>query len=509
MPFIREFYIDPGDAILEDVASINIINNPPVGSIQGLVQNTVGIIGEFLKGPFATPTLEGSYASVKGDFGGYSSYLGDGDLSANGNGIAYLSGFTWGNIVVTRVNTEVGNVTYTLSAALASDYLIPAGSRVGDGTNTYITDQDLTIAAGQTTGTVGISPANAGTFTSLINSITHVIDTPAGLGTSTLSVSNAAATTALNISTAYTAAITATLVYDGSPGSLINILFSARKDPAASQPTSGTGTVEPIRAGLISNATTFALSAGARYAVTSVIRGTQKQAALYCKQSSQNSYGQSDEREFFEYICGKWLSPEANSTFELTPDVWMASILSQLPPWENPGQATPYTAGILGLESDLTAVYSVNDYITFEQNGINALINDPSGLGIIFDQGFTGVNQTAYSANKRISRIRMQDYITLSEAYGLAQFSKKLSTPARQDALVGELNTFLLTEQSPQNPELSHIAGYTLDAKSGNTDASLAQGLFTVIQSVKTYSSLDSINIRSTVGEGVVIVAAT
>ncbi len=509
MPFVRSFLIDPGDTILNDVNSINIIRLLPQSVPVGLLLNTVGIVGEFVKGTFNSPTLEGSYSSIKNDFGGYSPYIGDGDISANGNGIVYLAGMTWGNVVVTRVNTEVGSVTFTLSAALASNLLIPAGTRVKASTTSdvYITDQDLTIAAGATTGTVGISPANAATYTDLAAAINTVVDVPLGLGSVTLSVSNAAATSALNISTAYLNAIALlNVTNDGSPASMVNILFSARKDPAASLPTSPTGPVEPIRNALINSAVYFTNNGGgARYAVTSVPRGIITDTALLnAKQASQNAYGENCEREFFEALCVKWTCPETQTIFEITPDCFMASILSQLAPWENPAQATPYTAGILGLESDITTPFAVNDYVTFEANGINAFIIDKQ-LGPVFDQGFTGVNSTTYPSLKRISRLRMEDYISLTLALGIAQFGKHLSTPANQDAITSLCVGFLVQLQSPNNPNTSHIAGFSVDPKSFNTVTSLAAGEFKVGIMVQTYPSLDSISLYVDVGEYVTV----
>jgi hypothetical protein len=514
MPFIRRFVINPGDAVLNDVPSVNIIDQAPQGSIVGLNQSTVGIVGEFVKGPYATPTLEGSYASVKNDFGGFNAGIGDGDLSANGNGVAQLSGLTWGNLVIIRANLEVGQVTFTLSAVTTAAILIPAGSRVKTAAgHIYLTDQDLTIpgTTGNLTGTVGVTPYNAADFTGgdIIAAINTVVDSPSGLGTVTISVSNSAAVTELTpalIVTAYQNAINTTLVYDGSPGSHINIIFSARKDTLSAQPTSGSGTVEPIRAALISNANTFSLNGGpsARNAVTIGHRGTVKQQAIYCKQSSQAAYGLTDEREFFEDLAVKWNSPEAGSMLEITSDAFMASILSQLPPWENPGQATPYTAGILGLESSLGESYGVNDYVTFVANGINAFIMDQY-TGPQFIQGFTGVNQSVYAANKRITRRRMADYIEGSIALGTAAIVKKLSTPKRRDSVMGEVVSFLEGELSRNYPENSHIAGYTVDDVSANTAEILASGQFNIIVSVQTYASLDAITFLMTVGENVTV----
>jgi hypothetical protein len=58
---------------------------------------------------------------------------------------------------------------------------------------------------------------------------------------------------------------------------------------------------------------------------------------------------------------------------------------------------------------------------------------------------------------------------------------------------------------SRNNPSAQRIAGYTIDARSGNTPELLAQGLFRIILKVRTLASLDSIVVESTIGESVVV----
>lgn len=516
MPFIRRYQINPGSVTLGNVASVNIIDAAPQSIIPGVQQATVGIVAEFVKGLYKTPIMEGSFTAIMNDFGNYSPFVGDGDLSANGNGIVYTSGFKFNNMVVVRVNLEMGQVTYTLSGVTTAPILIPAGSRVkcsGAPTHIYITDQDLTIpgTTGNLTGTVGITPLNAADFGGVdaIAAVNTVVDTPSGLGVVTISCSNTAATTELTqtlIVSAYQSALNTTLVSDGSAGSKPNIMYSARKDPLSAIPASPLGTPEPIREALILNAINFSNLGGtnARYACTCQYRGATKTNALNGIGSTQTVNGQSNEREFCEYIAVKWNSPQAGAMFEITSDVFMASILSQLPEWENPGQGTPYTAGVLGLESDFTVNYAVADYITFEANGINAFLMDQQ-LGPVFDQGFTGVNSSVYPNLRRISRRRMADFIEASCALGAAPFVKQLSTPAKRDALVGEVIDFLRGLYSPSNPENQHIGGFSVDDVSGNTPTTLALGQFVILVNVTTLPSMDSITFMMNIGEFVTI----
>jgi hypothetical protein len=53
------------------------------------------------------------------------------------------------------------------------------------------------------------------------------------------------------------------------------------------------------------------------------------------------------------------------------------------------------------------------------------------------------------------------------------------------------------------NPSTQRIGGYTLDANSGNTQTTLGLGMYFIIMNVQTLSSLDSINLQTTIGEQV------
>jgi hypothetical protein len=185
-------------------------------------------------------------------------------------------------------------------------------------------------------------------------------------------------------------------------------------------------------------------------------------------------------------------------------DGFMASILSQLPPEENPGQETTFAGGIVGIESGANVQgFQINDYILFKAAGIAGLRIDQDTGVAIFQSGVTSVNPLVYPQLVRISRRRMADYIQDSLARIAVGFSKRLSTNARRKALVAEIKSFLEQLLNRSNPASARIGGYNIDSVSGNTPTTLGLGMFRLTISVQTLSSLDSIVLATIIGEQV------
>ena len=199
-----------------------------------------------------------------------------------------------------------------------------------------------------------------------------------------------------------------------------------------------------------------------------------------------------------------YLAFTADGNVDMGADGFLVSIMSQLAPEENPGQLTGFTAGITSLESSTNANgLTIVDYINFKAAGICALRFD-QGVAI-YQSGVTSVDPNLNPGLVRISRRRMADYIQDSLSLRTKSFGKKLSTNARRNALVGEIRAFMEGLLSRENPANQRIAGFTIDAKSANTPAVLAQGLFRIRVPVRTLPSLDSIVLEVTVGEQVTV----
>lgn len=193
----------------------------------------------------------------------------------------------------------------------------------------------------------------------------------------------------------------------------------------------------------------------------------------------------------------------ADGIVDVGADGFMAAILSQLPPEENPGQVTNFALGAVSLESSPNAKgFDINDYIAFKAAGIAAPRFD-DGVAI-FQSGVTSVDPLVNPGRVNIARRRMADFIQDSIAIRGKAFSKKLSTFARRRAFVTEIDQFMLDLESKNNPSSQRIDSYFLDSKTPNTKSTLARGMFRVILNVATLSSMDSIVIETNIGEGVV-----
>ncbi len=185
-------------------------------------------------------------------------------------------------------------------------------------------------------------------------------------------------------------------------------------------------------------------------------------------------------------------------------DGFMASLMSQLPPEENPGQETPFLGEATSLESGSNVQgFEMEDYIAFRAKGIAAPRMD--GGTAIFQSGVTSVDPGVYPNLRNIARRRMADFIQDSIARAGKKYGKKLATFTRRQALSTEIRQFLRALLSKNNPASQRIAGFTVDAKSGNTPETLAAGIYRLIISVRTLASLDAIVLQTEIGEGVTV----
>lgn len=185
-------------------------------------------------------------------------------------------------------------------------------------------------------------------------------------------------------------------------------------------------------------------------------------------------------------------------------DFWMASILSNLPPERNPGQAAEpvpsVLSPVLGFQRGVSGL-GITEYTALRRAGVAALRLDRT-VGPIVQSGITS---SLVSGEKNIKRRRMADFIEDSLAQRLVSFSKDLQSQERKDAAVGEVDAFLNELLSPNNPKAQRIAAYQVDDKSGNTPDLEAKGIFVIIVRVRTLATSDFIVLQAEIGDGVVI----
>lgn len=190
---------------------------------------------------------------------------------------------------------------------------------------------------------------------------------------------------------------------------------------------------------------------------------------------------------------------------DTTADTWLASLLSNLQPELNPGQAADpvprVMSSVLGYQRGCPTL-DMSDYILFKQYGICAVRMDRV-VGPIFQSGIT---TSLISGESNINRRRMADFIQDSLAARYNQMVKMLGRQSIKDSLLAETEAFLGDLLSENNPEAQRIESYLVDDKSQNTPSLTAQGIWIIRSVVRTLQTLDTIVCDSTVASDAITV---
>jgi hypothetical protein len=133
--FTRRWTYDPGNSVLTQIEGVAILDRSPPSSIIGVGSGTTCIVGEFENGAFNTVTEVTSATQLASVFGGfgyvYSGVVGQNPCARqrfvdsavvaeywNGNGAVQLYGKQFSRLLIVRVNTSVGAVSFTRQANL-------------------------------------------------------------------------------------------------------------------------------------------------------------------------------------------------------------------------------------------------------------------------------------------------------------------------------------------------------------------------------------------------------
>jgi len=228
-----------------------------------------------------------------------------------------------------------------------------------------------------------------------------------------------------------------------------------------------------------------------------------------------------DERIIYTWPGAVTQVPEANGVLLPTADgdttseglldeafnAYMVSLLSNLPPERNPGQAAApvpqVLASVLGIQRGVVGL-GMGDYIAMKASGIAGLRIDRRTGAIIQ----SGITTALTEGRKNINRRRMADFIQDSVANRLVEFSKLPITNDFKDGTVAEVVAFLEELLSADNPRAQRIADFSVDT-SANSPALEAQGIWIITGKVRTLATADTIVFQAEIGENVLIVRAT
>jgi hypothetical protein len=359
---------------------------------------------------------------------------------------------------------------------------------------------DATIAAATNLAPVLVPPAPTGTSHDPLAGLAMQTDPATGLAfTAAVQGRNAANDAALDA--LYDSAIDS-LKAEESPARDVSIVFAARH-----------GTT--INTKLKSHVLEASQLGVGRVACTSPELDEQV-TAIILGDAAPGVGSNRDERVFYSWPGARTFVAEAvgldietangattdDGVLDTHFDGWLASLLSNLAPERNPGQATnpvPIVfASIQGIQRGVSGL-TINEYIQFRSKGIAALRIDRTAGPVIQ----SGITSSLQPGQKNINRRRMADFIEDSLAQALSSFSKLPLTDGLKDSIVSETNAFLVGLQSPNNPAAQRIAAFGVDDVAGNTPELTAKGIFVVIVKVRTLATADFITLQVEAGENV------
>ena len=133
--FIRRWTSDPGMSVLLEIEAVNILDIEPEAPITSVGYGTIMLVGEFENGPFIEPTEvfgPSDLASTFGSFGySYAGVVANNPSARkrladstvvpeywNGNGMVALNGKRFSRLIIVRVDTSVGSVSFSRLASI-------------------------------------------------------------------------------------------------------------------------------------------------------------------------------------------------------------------------------------------------------------------------------------------------------------------------------------------------------------------------------------------------------
>jgi hypothetical protein len=186
------------------------------------------------------------------------------------------------------------------------------------------------------------------------------------------------------------------------------------------------------------------------------------------------------------------------------PASWVATILSQTSPAVDPAYAgnTQYLAGATGLKYTLSRAA----YIALKNAGICAFEYD-ADIGFKIKSGVC--TQIADTSKLTIARRRMADYLTKSAGRFLKAYQNAVNSLENRNAVKAAILNFIQTNENlgllPKDKEVKNGKAKLVDTDSLNTDTTVGQGYFFVLWKQRIYSSMRFIVLQAQIGETVVV----
>jgi hypothetical protein len=430
------------------------------------------------------------------------------------------------NLVVERLDganfawTLQSNVPWRLHSSSDADSALtvvrgtagPGGYAAADVGGYTVPIRPLTDSTGSASGSTAYSAGTVLTPLTVPTALTgSTWDPLSGLGARTIVGSTTAFTAAIQaanvVSSATVDALYATAIdaflSDQAPVSEVNIILSARSS-------------DTIRSYLRQHVLTSSANGRGRRTIISPLLTTVSTATAFGN-SAPGVGANRNERVDYAWPGYTTYIPEAvgytiktasgdyvqDGRLDMTADALLASVESVLRPELDVGQAVEpiptVMASVLGLQRNAPTL-TMAEYIRMKALGIVGLRIDRTS-GAVFQ---SSVTTSLTSGQTDINRRRFADFVQDSMAERLNSYSKLPMTEPWKDSVISEITAFGTELLSPNNKAAARIEWYEIDEKSGNTAASLAQGIYVVITRWKMIPIARTIVLQTEVGQSLV-----
>jgi len=366
---------------------------------------------------------------------------------------------------------------------------------------------DGTIPAASLLTPLVAPPAMTGSSWDTLSGLTGVVMPGGGGGldyVAAVQAPNAAANATLDA--LYSAAFDAT-IDDATPMSEINIIWSAR-------------TSANIRSkGKQNELAAYGVLAG-RFFISRPPLSVQDTASAIAD-TDPGVGANRDEATLYTWPGNRTFIPEAvnfkiktanglttlDGILDVGSDALLASVLSNLPPENNPGQGAPpvpsLMSAVLGIQRGVGKL-GIGDYTALKRRGVCALRMDRV-VGPVFQ---SGVTTSLIKGQSEINRRHFAFFIEDSLADALKPYAKLPLTDAMRDNSDGACEDFMTTLLSPQNKAQARILDFSVDGTSGNSPETDALNVHVIIVKAKMIPLGNFIVVQVEVGNDVVVTKA-
>ncbi len=484
-----DIYFTSNPSDFAKLEGLYVSERKPPGFIRGIDLSTVGLAGKCVRGPL-TPQL----ITSSGDF---ENIYGTRDYGAGGairGGVwAAMLNKPFGSVVVRRVAASDATVaSHIFSDVTPTAICTISASSVG------------AWGLGVTVGIETASDADANHFNIRASYLGREvvyknIDLHGGADNSAVVIGSDPARFITLTKTVDGRPLNASslLSTGGSDGTLAVADYNTALDDLAVYPGVGVVAITdivPTVATMYAHLVTIASTVADRIFLTWAHAHGNTRAQEITAQAAAITTG--SDRIWWCYNSPYTVDPRVSAEIQTGPDIWLASILSQIDIDVHPG-AFETEAMLSGVTRLTNTSLSRGDLVALKAAGISTLERLANG----FQFRSVVTTEVATPGLQEGTRRRMADFLQLSAANRLRSYVKQKNTPEIRALMAGELTAF-----SRQLQRASRVvADFEIDQKSVNNDTNRAAGEEHLLWRVKLVSHMLALVLETEISTGTLI----